>query len=104
MYRQPSTTLAAEQYSKNLQDKTTKVSPEKQSIMEYSPGLPQDTKPFRSWFGNIAKKRLKSHLGIKCQGHIELITDGMLLTFIKLNYYHYYYEKKVGNTWRGESD
>ena len=35
-------------------------------IMEYLPGLPQDTKPLRCCFGNRAKMRLQSHLGIKC--------------------------------------
>ena len=56
----------AEQYSKNWQNKTPKASPKKQSIMEYLPRLPQDTKPLRSCSGNRAKMLLKSHFGIKC--------------------------------------
>ena len=50
----------------NWQDKTPKASPKKQSIMEYFPGHPQDTKPLRSCSGNRAKMLLKSDLGIKC--------------------------------------
>ena len=58
-----STTL---QNSVVLQDKTPKASPKKQSIVEYLPGLPLDTKPLRSCSGNRAKMLLKSHLWIKC--------------------------------------
>ena len=36
----------------NGQEKNTKASPKKQSIMEYSPGLPHDTNFLRSWSGN----------------------------------------------------
>ena len=50
----------------NGQDKTSKASPKKQSIMEYLPGLPHDTKPWRSCSGNRAMMLLKSHLEIKC--------------------------------------
>ena len=48
----------------NWQDKTPKAFPKKQSIMEYLPGLPQDTKPLKSCSGKRAKMFLKSPLGI----------------------------------------
>ena len=47
----------------NGQDKSSKASPKKLSIMEYSLGLPQDTKSLRSCTGNQAKMLRKSHLG-----------------------------------------
>ena len=50
----------------NGQDKTPKASPKKRSLIEHSPGLPQDTKSFRSCSGNRSKMLLKGHLGIKC--------------------------------------
>ena len=50
----------------NGQDKTPKASPKKRSIMEHSPGLPEDTKSSISCSGNQAKLHLKCHLGIKC--------------------------------------
>ena len=50
----------------NWQDKTPKASLEKWSIMEHSPGLPQDTKFLRSCSGNRVKMLLKGHLWIKC--------------------------------------
>ena len=49
----------------NWQDKTPKASPDEQSIMEYSPELPQDTKSLRSGSGNRAKMLLKGQLRIK---------------------------------------
>ena len=55
----------AEQYSKTGKNKPPKVSSKKQSIMEYLPGLPQDTKRLRSCSGNRANMLLKSHFGIK---------------------------------------
>ena len=51
---------------KNGLDQTPKASPKKQSIMEYMPGLHQDTKPLRSCSGNPAKILLKGQFGIKC--------------------------------------
>ena len=51
---------------RNWQEKTTKASSKKLSIMEHSAGLPQDTKSLRICFGNRAKMLLKGHLGIKC--------------------------------------
>ena len=65
----------AEQYSKTDKDKTPKASPKKQSIMEYLPGLPQDTKPLRSCSGNGAKMLLKSQFGIKCHSNITRSSD-----------------------------
>ena len=46
-------------------NKTPKASPQKRSIMEHSPLLPQDTKSVRSCSGNRAKVFLKGHLGNK---------------------------------------
>ena len=64
MYRQPSTTRW------NSTPKLAGQSPESISqeaiTMEYLPGLPQNTKPLRSFSGNRVKMLLKSHLGIKC--------------------------------------
>ena len=42
-----------------------KSSPQKQPIMEHSPGLPQEKKPLRSCSRNRAKILLKGHLRIK---------------------------------------
>ena len=50
----------------NGQDKTSKASPKKRSIMEHLPGPPQDTKSLRSCSENRANMLLKGHLGIKC--------------------------------------
>ena len=44
----------------NGQDKTAKASPKKQSIMEYLPALPQNTKPLRSYSGNSEDASQKS--------------------------------------------
>ena len=68
---------AAEHYCRtvlqNGQDKTRKASPKKQSIMEYLPGLPQDTKPLRSCSGNRAKMLLKTHLRLKCHSQYNKV-------------------------------
>ena len=48
----------------NWQDKTQKTSPDEQFIMEYPPGLPQDTKSLRSCPGDQAKMLLKGQLRI----------------------------------------
>ena len=53
MHRQPNTTL--QNSIQNWQDKTPKASPDEQFIMEYPPGLPQDTKSLRSCSGDRAK-------------------------------------------------
>ena len=50
----------------NGQNQTPKESLKKQPILEYLPGLPQDTKPLRSCSGNLAKMLRMSHHGIKC--------------------------------------
>ena len=57
----------------NWQDKTPKASPKKQSVMEYLPVLPQDTKLLRRSSGNRARMLLKSHLGIKCHSQYNKI-------------------------------
>ena len=57
----------------NGQDITPKASPKMQSIMEYSPGLPKDTKPLRSCSGNRAKLLLESHPRIKCHSQYHLV-------------------------------
>ena len=58
---------------KNGQDKPHNASPKKQSIMEYLPGLPKDTKPLESCSGNRAKMFFKSHLGIKCHSQYNKV-------------------------------
>ena len=58
----------------NWQDKTPKASPNEQSIMEYSPELPQDTKSLRSCSGNRAKMLPKGELRIKCHSqYIQIV-------------------------------
>ena len=58
----------------NWQDKTPKASLDEQSIMEYLPGLPQDTKSLRSCSGDRAKMLLKGQLRIKCHSqYIQII-------------------------------
>ena len=59
----------------NRQDKTPKASPDDQSIMGYSPGLPQDTKSLRSCSGDRAKMLLKGQLRIKCHSNISRSSD-----------------------------
>ena len=51
----------------NGKDTTTKDSPKKQSIMKYSKGLHQDSKPLKGYSVYREKMLLKSHLAIKCQ-------------------------------------
>ena len=65
MYQQPSTIL--QNRTPNEQDKTPRASVKKQSIIKYSLGPPEDTKPLRNGSGNRAKMFLKSHLRIKFQ-------------------------------------
>ena len=57
----PSTT---QQNSTQKQAGQNPDTPQKQSIMDYSTGLPQDAKPLRSWSGNQAKMFFKRPLGI----------------------------------------
>ena len=63
---------------RNGQDKTIKVSPNKKSIIEYLPGLPQDTKSLVKLLWKRVKKSIKSNLGIESlqiyQGH-QLLQD-----------------------------
>ena len=59
----------------NWQDKAPKPSPKKQSIMEYLPGLPQDTKPLRCCSGNRAKMLLESPLGSNVTPKITRSSD-----------------------------
>ena len=59
------------------QDKTQKASNKMRSIMEHSPGLPQESKSLRSCSGNQAKMLLKGHLGIKCHSQtVQPIVNG----------------------------
>ena len=60
----------AQQYPKTGRTKSPKASPKKRSIMEHSPGLPQDTKSLRSCSGNRAKILLKYHLRINITPNI----------------------------------
>ena len=59
---QPSTRL--QNSTPTLAGKKTKACPKEWSIMEYSPGLPQDAKSLRSCSWNRAKMLLKCHLGM----------------------------------------
>ena len=66
----------AEQSSKRAGQNPDNISHEA-SIMEYSPGLLQNTKSLRSCSWNRGKMFLKSHLGIKC--HSQYISVIRLL-------------------------
>ena len=58
----------------NWQDKTPRASPDEQSVMEYPPELPQDTKSLRSCSGNREKMLLKGQLRIKCHSqYIKIV-------------------------------
>ena len=62
----------------NGHNKTQKASSTKRSIVEYSTGLPQDTKSLRNCSGNRPKMLLKGRLGIKCHsqyGNISMSSD-----------------------------
>ena len=59
----------------NVEDKTTKASPKKRSIMEHSPRLPQDTKSIRSYSGNRVKMLLEGYLGINVTPNIPSSSD-----------------------------
>ena len=65
----------AEQYSKTGRTKPRNYLPRcNLSWNIYLPGLPQDTKPFRSCSGNRVKMLFKSHLRIKCHSkYIKVI-------------------------------
>ena len=71
------------QYSKTGKGKTPKASPKKRSVMEYSPGLSQDTKSLRTCSVIRAKTLLKGHLGIK--SHSKYIKVIRLLEHIAAN-------------------
>ena len=59
----------------NWKDKTPKASPDEQSFMEYSPGLPQDNKSSRSRSGNRAKMLLKVNFESNATPNISRSTD-----------------------------
>ena len=63
-----------------------KASPKKQSIMEYLPGLPLDTKPLKGCSGNRAKMFLKSQLGIKCHSQYNKVIRLLQLSKGKVFY------------------
>ena len=57
----------------NWQDKTPKGTHKQRSIMEHSPGLPQDTESLTSCSRNRAKMLLEGHLEIKCHSHYNKV-------------------------------
>ena len=57
----------------NWQDTTPKASHKKQSIMEYSPGLPKYIKSLRSCSVNRAKMLLNGLLGVKCHSQYNRV-------------------------------
>ena len=71
MYRQPSTIL--QNSTPKRAGQTPKASLQKRSIMEHSPGLPQNTKSLRSCSVDRAKMLLKCQLGIKCHSQYNKV-------------------------------
>ena len=82
MYRQPSTTR--KNSLQNWKNKTPKASSPK-CIMEYLPGLPQDTKQLRSCSGSRPKMLLKSHLGFKCHSQYTKVIRLLSTVLIIVN-------------------
>ena len=83
VYRQPRA-ADCRTVLQNWQDKTPKASHKKRSIVEYSPGLPQDTKSSGDCSGNRAKMLMLSwniiiwvtilcYLGIKCHSQYNKV-------------------------------
>ena len=92
LYRQPKPQCRT--VFQNWQDKTPKASPDEQSIMEYWPGVPQDTKSLRSCSENRAKMLLKGQLRIKC--HSQYIKIDRLLWHIDTLWLVMNYDTLIG--------
>ena len=72
-YLQPSTTSRT--VLQDGQDKTSKASPKKRSIIEYSPGLNQDYKSLRSCSGNWERYSSKGNLVSNVTPNIKRSSD-----------------------------